>query len=110
LAEVKNVSYITMNLGTYRKLIQKFVPMDIRLENNLLLALGKDAETSDNILYTYDGLNINKLVDIVKINNTVSSGDKTFIDVKDKKQVGRYRKEYYYHAERIGNIQSCCGI
>lgn len=87
LAEVKNVSYITMNLGTYRKLIQKFVPMDIRLENNLLLALGKDAETSDNILYTYDGLNINKLVDIVKINNTVSSGDKTFIDVKDKNRL-----------------------
>lgn len=87
LAEVKNVSYITMNLGTYRKLIQKFVPMDIRLENNLLLALGKDAETSDNILYTYDGLTINKLVDIVKINNTISSGDKTFIDVKDKNRL-----------------------
>jgi len=87
LAEVNNVSYITLNLGTYRKLIQKFVPMDMRLENNLLMAWGRDADTSDNILYTYDGLTISKLVDIVKINNTISSGDKTFIDVRDKNRL-----------------------
>ena len=78
LAEVYNVSYITLNLGTYRKLIQKFLPMDIRIENNLIMAWGNDSDTSDNILYTYDGVTFNKLVDIVKINNNYFLDDKIF--------------------------------
>lgn len=84
---VNATSYITLNLGTYRKLIQKFEPMEIRLENDILMAWGKDSETFDMILYTYDGSTVNRMVDIVKINSTISVGGKTFIDVRDKNRL-----------------------
>ncbi len=84
---VNATSYITLNLGTYRRLIQKFEPMEIRLENDILMVWGKDSETFDLILYTYDGSSVNRMVDIVKINNTISVGGKTFIDVRDKNRL-----------------------
>ncbi|WP_152965971.1 copper amine oxidase N-terminal domain-containing protein [Pseudobacteroides cellulosolvens] len=80
-------SYITINLGTYRKLIQKFEPMEIRIEENILMAWGKDSDTFDMILYTYDGSTVNRMVDIVKINNIISAGGKTFLDVRDKNRL-----------------------
>ncbi|MDP4179936.1 MAG: copper amine oxidase N-terminal domain-containing protein, partial [Bacillota bacterium] len=83
---IGNVNYVTINLG-YKKLVQKFLPNEFRLDNDKLLMLGIDSETSDKVLYSYNGININKTVDILKINNTISVAANTFIDVRDRSRL-----------------------
>lgn len=84
LSVVKNISYTTVNLGRYRKLIQKLEPVEMRGESNNLLMWGKDTDTLDQVLYTFNGTIVNKMVDVVNINNILSYQDLTFVDVRDR--------------------------
>jgi hypothetical protein len=81
LAAVKNNTYLTVNLGTYRKLIQRLEPMEMRVESDKLMVWRQDPDTLDQVLYTLNGSMVNKMVDIVKVNNTLSSENNTFIDI-----------------------------
>ncbi|HEY9061209.1 MAG TPA: copper amine oxidase N-terminal domain-containing protein [Pseudobacteroides sp.] len=84
LAVVKANKYVTVNLGKYRKFIQKLEPVEMKVEGNNLLVWGQDSDSLDQVLYTYNGATINKMLDIVRVNNTLSFGDNTFIDVRDR--------------------------
>ncbi|MCX7922344.1 MAG: copper amine oxidase N-terminal domain-containing protein [Clostridia bacterium] len=69
-------------------LLNKFQLTEFRLENNRLIMLGTDKVENDATLYIYDGnYSLAKALDISGIKNSLSLGDKIFLDVKDKDRI-----------------------
>ncbi|MCX7922343.1 MAG: copper amine oxidase N-terminal domain-containing protein [Clostridia bacterium] len=60
---------------------------EFRVENDRLIMLGINKTENDPALYITDGTNVASTLDVLNIKNTLSLGDKIFIDVSDKDRI-----------------------
>lgn len=87
-----------------RVLIDEFQLKEFRLESNRLIALGNqktDAKSyKDPAMYIYTGSSLSRALDVLKIRNTLTSGDRLYMDVRDKDRIsGKERNTLLLHTD-----------
>jgi hypothetical protein len=96
--------------SSVRSLIDEYAPTEFRVENGRLIILGNGLSESnrynDPALYIYNGDNLTKTMDVLKIINVISMGEKIFLDVTDRDRITGKNREtmLLYENDRIVNL------
>lgn len=75
------------DVNNTKVIIDTFYLSEFRIENNRLIILGRNTVNQDPELYVFDGNITKKTLDVLAIKNTLSLGDKIFIDIRDKDRI-----------------------